>query len=64
MPFAGRVSSFQQEHDEVLRVARVDTTLKRRYTVIDAAAGLARLPAEGDADGGFERSWWPRAFGR
>lgn len=38
--------------------------MKRRYTVKELAAALARSPADGeDAIKGFERSWWRRVFG-
>ena len=38
--------------------------MKRRYTVIEAAAGLAQPPPDGEhAIKGSERSWWRRAFG-
>lgn len=40
----------------------VDTTLKCRYTVIDATVGFARLVANGDAIDGSERLW-RRVFG-
>jgi hypothetical protein len=41
----------------VLRVGlRRDKTLKRRYTVMEAAADLARPPANGAIDGSG-RSW-------
>ena len=43
-------------------MTKVNTTLKRRYTVIDASVGLAWLLAEGDAIGGSERLW-RRVFG-
>ena len=38
-------------------MARMNTTLKRRYTVIDASVGFARLLAEGDAIDGSECLW-------
>ena len=43
------------------RVARRYKTLKRRYTAIEAAAELARSPANG-AINGSGRSWWRRVF--
>ena len=43
-------------------MARVNTTLKRRYTVMDASVGLTWLLAEGDAIYGSERLW-RRVFG-
>ena len=43
------------------RVARRYKTLKRRYTAIEAAAELARSPANG-AINGSGRSWWRHVF--
>ena len=46
-------------------MVRGGTALKQRYTVIAAAADLARPPADGeDAIKASERSWWRVLGGR